>query len=89
MNDDEILNLKNILLETLSFYEEMDFHKIVLDLSAEVVKKNPDLNREKIEIILDLLEKEGLVKKNKFKEEYFYIRQMPKKKKSFWQKVFG
>jgi len=63
---------EELILKTLSFYEEMDFAKIVLDLDANEIKNFPELNRERIEAILKQLEakKVVLIYENKGEKNY-------------------
>lgn len=73
---------EELILKTLSFYEEMDFAKIVLDLDANELKNFPDLNREKIEAILNKFSKKKIIEITLNNGEKSYKRINPARKKS-------
>lgn len=77
--------LENLILATLSFYEKMDFSKIVLDLDATELKKFPQFQREDLEKILTNLQKKKLIRAIKEKDQLLFLRVHPPK--SFWSRI--
>ena len=79
------LELENLILSTLSFYEPMSFSKIVFDIDADVLKSYPNFDRDQMLLILDSLEKRGqVVKTGKDSEAQW---QRIHKKSSLWEKI--
>jgi hypothetical protein len=79
-------NFQDSVLEVLSFYEEMNWERIVMDFEEEFLKENPELNKEVLENILVHLSKKKLIQMRKNdKGEKHYKRLFPKK--SFWRKL--
>ncbi len=72
---------EELILKTLSFYEEMDFQKIVLDLDANELKNFPDLNREKIEAILENFAKKKIITITTVNENIYYKKAFRKSKR--------
>lgn len=77
--------LEETILGILSFYEKMDFSKIVLDLNQEFIQKYPQFHREELEGILKKLQQKKLIKIIKEKGDTFYLR--VQKKRSLWKKL--
>ncbi len=78
-----IQELEDLLLSTLSFYEAMTFSKIVFDIDTEILKQYRDFDRVQMLIILDSLEKKGLVEGKGLGNERQWKR--IHKKKSLWR----
>ncbi len=79
-------NFQDSVLEVLSFYEEMNWERIVMDFEEEFLKENPELNKEVLENILTNLSKKKLIQMRKnAKGEKHYKRLFPRK--SFWRKL--
>lgn len=74
---------KNLLLETLSFYEAMSFENIILDFDSEKLKSLGDFSRDELEEILSELVKEKKLKLTKINGELRW-QKVFKKKKRFW-----
>ena len=75
--------LRDELLSTLSFFEEMNLEKIFLDIDQEYVQNNPELTVNHLREVLEILKTEGLVKERNSKEESLWIKVYPKKKNFF------
>lgn len=77
-------DLEQIILKTLSFYEKMDFSKIVLDIDTEEIKKYPDFSRLELEKILTKLQKKRMIKVSKEQDQLVFIRIHPPKTLKKW-----
>jgi hypothetical protein len=82
---EHVLELENLILSTLSFYEPMSFSKIVFDMDTDVLKNYPDFDKDQMFIILDSLEKRGMVVKTGKDSEAQW--QRIHKKSSLWAKI--
>lgn len=83
---DKSQELEDLILSTLSFYEPMSFSKIVFDMDTDVLKQLPEFDKNQLLLILESLEKRGLVKiYGKGTEAQW---QRIHKKRSFWRKFF-
>lgn len=80
------LELENLILSTLSFYEPMSFSKIVFDIDTEVLKKYPNFDKDQMFLILNSLEKRGKVQKTGEGPEAQW--QRIHKKHSIWKRIF-
>ena len=83
---DQHLELEELILSTLSFYEPMSFSKIVFDIDTELLKKYPDFDKDQMMVILKSLEKRGLLRKIGKDSETQW--QRIHKKRSFWKRFF-
>lgn len=77
--------LENLILSTLSFYEPMSFSKIVFDIDTEVLKTFPNFDKDQMLLILDSLEKRGMVVKTGKDAESQW--QRIHRKSSLWEKL--
>ena len=81
---DKSLELENLILSTLSFYEPMSFSKIVFDIDTEVLKSYPNFDKDQMLLILKSLELRGIVVKTGEAAESQW--QRIHKKRSFWKR---
>lgn len=72
-------SLEDLLLATLSFYEDMSFEKLILDFDSEVIKNSPQLTREEVENALKRLVQKKLVKEIEDASGKSWIKLFPKK----------
>jgi hypothetical protein len=77
--------LEDLLLSTLSFYEPMSFSKIVFDMPTSALQQFPDFDKPQMILILNSLEKRGLVRKIVKGEEVMW--QRIHKKRPFWKRI--
>ena len=84
---DQSIELENLILSTLSFYESMSFSKIVFDIDTEILKSYPNFDKDQMLLILASLEKRGIVVKNGEGAETQWRR--IHKKRSFWKRYFS
>lgn len=84
---DHNLEIENLILSTLSFYEPMSFSKIVFDIDTEVLKNYPNFDKDQMMVILTSLQKKGLVKSFGKGSEIQW--QRIHKKRSFWKRFFS
>ena len=83
---DQSIELENLILSTLSFYESMSFSKIVFDIDTEILKNYPNFDKDQMLLILKSLEKRGQVLKSGEAAESQWRR--IHKKRSFWKRYF-
>ena len=83
---DQNLELENLILSTLSFYESMSFSKIVFDIDTDILKKYPDFDKDQMLLILKSLEKRKMV--IKIGEDSEAQWQRIHKKRSFLKRFF-
>lgn len=77
--------LEQDVLAILSFYEEMNLSKIVIDIDDAFIKKYPEFSNVELLKILDVLEKKKLIKKTIRSKEKYWIRTF--KKQSLWRRL--
>jgi hypothetical protein len=82
---DHSLELENLILSTLSFYEPMSFSKIVFDIDTDVLKNYPNFDKDQMLLILSSLEKRGMVKKTGIDSEAQW--QRIHRKSGLWEKI--
>jgi hypothetical protein len=73
------VNLREKLLETLSFLEPMSLEKIYLDFDEDFLLKNHELTSEDLENELSLLVKQKKVKVITKSKAKYWIKAFPKK----------
>lgn len=78
--------LEDLILSTLSFYEPMSFSKIVFDIDTDVLKSYPYFDKDQMILILNSLEKRGLVQSTGTGTEMQW--QRIHKKRPFWKRFF-
>jgi hypothetical protein len=78
-------NLREHLLETLSFFEAYSVERIILDMNEEVLIQYPQFTKESLVDLLVQLEDEGIVKKECREREEFWKKKYPAR--TFWQRV--
>ena len=61
----------DLLLETLSFYEPMSLEKIIIDIDAVKAKKISNFNKEALEVALNHLIEQKLIKQISWEEGYY------------------
>lgn len=83
---DKNQQIEELILSTLSFYEAMSFSKIVFDMPTEFLRDHGDFDRDQMLLILNSLEKRGLVKKTGQGTEAQW--QRIHKKRPFWKRFF-
>lgn len=84
---EKVKEIEDLVLVTLSFYEPMSFSQIVFDMDSEVLKSLPEFDRDKLFLVLNSLEKRGLVRKTGEGAEVQW--QRIHKKRSFWGRFFS
>ena len=84
---DQSIELENLILSTLSFYESMSFSKIVFDIDTEILKNYPNFDKDQMLLILKSLEKRGIIIKSGEGTESQWRR--IHKKRSFWKRYFS
>lgn len=67
-------NIQDFVLKTLSFFEPMTFSQIILDFDNDLIKDFPDLDKEQLQKVIDLLEKKKFIKKVIIDKEIGWIR---------------
>lgn len=83
---DHTQELENLILQTLSFYEPMSFSKIVFDMDSNLLKTYPDFDRDKMLLILEKFEKNGLVKRSGEGSDSIWIRTLKPRPRNSVQK---
>ena len=80
--------IKNKILETLSFYDDYSWERLIIELDEDFLKQHPDFAKEDLETLLKQLKKSGLVVISKSdKGELLYRRIL--KKKPWWRRLFA
>lgn len=79
------MNLEDLVLSTLSFYEPMNLSKIIFDMDQKVLEGLPEFDQKELDRILFALEKKKLIKKMKKSGELYWIRVF--KKQSFFNRL--
>lgn len=82
----EFQELEVLILETLSFFENMTLEKIILDLDQNKLKQFPDFSKEDLLDLLNKFERERLVKKIQIDQEVMWIK--IRKQNNSWFKRF-
>lgn len=82
----EFQELEVLILETLSFFENMTLEKIILDLDQNKLKQFPDFSKEDLLDLLNQFERERLVKKIQIDQEVMWIK--IRKQNNSWFKRF-
>ena len=79
--------IKEKILETLSFYDDFTWERLIIEFDEGFLKDHPDFAKEDLESYLQMLKKEGLVKVSKSdKNELLYRRIL--KRKPWWKRLF-
>lgn len=80
--------IKDKVLETLSFYDDYSWERLIVEFDENFLKENPDFAKEDLEGLLRNLKREGLVKITKSpKGELLYRRIL--KKRPWWRRLFA
>lgn len=80
--------IKNKILETLSFYDDYSWERLIIELDEDFLKQHPDFAKEDLEALLKQLKKSGLVAISKSdKGELLYRRIL--KKRPWWRRLFA
>lgn len=79
------MNLEDLVLSTLSFYEPMNLSKIIFDMDQKVLEGLPEFDQKELDRILLALEKKKHIKKMKMSGEFYWIRVF--KKQSFFNRL--
>ena len=77
----------DLLLETLSFYEPMSLEKIIIDIDAVKAKKISNFNKEALEVALNHLIEQKLIKQISVNKQKTWIRGF-KRKRPWWKRLF-
>ena len=70
----------DLLLETLSFYEPMSLEKIIIDIDAVKAKKISNFNKEALEVALNHLIEQKLIKQISVNKQKTWIRVFKRKR---------
>jgi hypothetical protein len=79
--------IEDLILSTLSFYESMSFSQIVFDMDTNVLKQLASFDKDQMELVLNSLEKKGMVKKTGIGSEALW--QRIHKKRPLWRRFIG
>ena len=80
--------IKSKVLETLSFYDDFSWERLIVELDEEFLKDHPDFAKEDLERLLKELKKQCLVQVSRSeKGELLYRRIL--KKRPWWKRFFS
>ncbi len=78
--------LKDHLLETLSFFECMSLEKIILDLDEKIVKEFPEFTKDKLEALLRELEQDRIIKSYRLEKDLCW-KKIDKTRRTWSQRI--
>lgn len=74
-----MLDLREHLLETLSFFDFYSVERIILDMKEEVLLNYPEFTKDNLVELLQELEREKLVERKRVEKEEFWKKIYPQK----------